>query len=131
MRNNLLHSDIIKVAIKQGWLVSITASGENTYYFDFQRRTLGGLPFCFAAELSGGLIGTLVDEIISFVDELDPERYAGEWLEASGQITPTRYFRAVADMDDIRTRAWLLACDLSELAEKQNLVLALPWYLWN
>lgn len=131
MKKILLHSDIILIAVKQGWLVSVSASGEGSFFFDFQRRTLGGLPFCFTAELSGGLVGSLVDEIISFVDELDPERYAGEWLEASGQVTPTRYFRAVADMDDIRTRAWLLAIELSELSEKQNRLLALPWYLWN
>ncbi len=131
MKNILLYGDIIKLAAKQGWLVSVTASGDDSFYFDFQRRTPGGLPFCFTAELSGGLVGTLVDEIITFVDELDPERYAGEWLEASGQVTPTRYLRAVADMDDIRTRAWLLAIELSELAGRQEQLLSLPWFLWN
>lgn len=128
---NLLHSDIINLAVRQGWLVSVTTSGKNSFYFDFQRRTSNGLSFSFTAELSGGLVETLVDEIISFVDELDPERYAGEWLEASGLVSPTRYFGAVNDMDDIRTRAWLLAFGLLELAEKQERLLALPWYLWN
>ena len=131
MRYFVLHSDIIRVAVKQGWLVSVTMSEENSFYFDFQRRTLGGLPFCFTAELSEGIVGTLVDEIISFVDELDPERYADEWSDASGQFSPTRYLQAVADMDDIRTRAWLLAVDLSELARRQDEVLAFQWFLWN
>lgn len=131
MRYSVLHSDIIKIAVKQGWLVSVTMSEENSFYFDFQMRTLSGLPFCFTAELSEGLVGTLVDEIISFVDELDPERYAVEWSDASGQFSPTRYLQAVADMDDIRTRAWLLAVELSELAERQNEVLAFRWFSWN
>ena len=131
MRYSVLHSDIIRIAVKQGWHVSVSISEENSFYFDFQRRTLGGLPFCFTAELSGGIVGTLVDEIISFVDELDPERYAVEWSDASGQFSPTRYLQAVADMDDIRTRAWLLAVDLSELADKQELLIDLPWYIWN
>ena len=131
MRYSVLHSDIIRIAVKQGWHVSVSISEENSFYFDFQRRTLGGLPFCFTAEFSGGIIGTLVDEIISFVDELDPERYAVEWSDASGQFSPTRYLQAVADMDDIRTRAWLLAVDLSELADKQELLIDLPWYIWN
>ena len=127
----VLHSDIIRLAAKSGWSVSVTASGDNSFFFDFQRRTPGGLSFCLTAELSGGLVGTLVDEIISFVDELNPERYAGEWLEASGPLTPARYFRAVDDMDEIRTQAWLLAIDISELAERQNSLLSPPWYFWN
>ena len=131
MRYFVLHSDIIRVAVKQGWLVSVSISEGNSFYFDFQRRTLGGLPFCFTAELSGGIVGTLVDEIISFVDELDPGRYADEWSDASGQFSPTRYLQAVADMDDIRTRAWLLAVELSELARRQDEVLTFQWFLWN
>ncbi|MDE6089367.1 MAG: Nif3-like dinuclear metal center hexameric protein, partial [Duncaniella sp.] len=74
---------------------------------------------------------TLVDEIISFVEELAPERYAEEWSDASGQFSPTRYLQAVADMDDIRTRAWLLAVELSELARIQDEVLTFQWFLWN
>lgn len=131
MRDFLLHSEIIKSAARQGWHVSVTSSGENSYYFDFQRRTPGGLPFCLTAELSGGLAGTLVDEIISSVDELDPERYAVEWLEASGQVSPTRYLQAVADMGDIRIRAWLLALDLSELAGRQRSLLDFPPFMMN
>lgn len=131
MKYFVLHSDIIRVAVKQGWLVSVTMSEENSFYFDFQRRTLGGLPFCFTAELLEGIVGTLVDEIISFVDELDPGRYAVEWSDASGQFSPTRYLQAVADMDDIRTRAWILAVELSELARRQDEVLTFQWFLWN
>ncbi|MBD5357708.1 MAG: hypothetical protein HDR88_12005 [Bacteroides sp.] len=131
MRYSVLHSDIIRIAVKQGWLVSVTISEENSFYFDFQRRTLGGLQFCFTAELSEGIVGTLVDEIISFVDELDPERYAVEWSDASGQFSSTRYLQAVADMDEIRTRAWLLAVDLSELAYRQERLILLPWFHWN
>lgn len=126
----MLHSDIIKIAVKNGWQVTITNS-DNGLFFDFHRRTLGGLPFSFTAEPTDGLVGTLVDEIISFVDALDPERYAGEWLEASGDLSPSRYLQAVTDMDDIRTRAWLLAIDLSEIVESGDRFLNFPWYRWN
>lgn len=121
----MLHSDIIKIAVKNGWQVTITNS-EYGFFFDFHRRTLGGLPFSFTAELTDGLVGTLVDEIISFV-----ERYAGEWLEASGDLSPSRYLQAVTDMEDIRTRAWLLAIDLSEIVESGDRLLNFPWYRWN
>lgn len=127
----MLHSDIIRIAVRNGWKVSIIASAEDSYYFDFQRRTPGGLPFCFTAELSEGHVGTLVDEIIAFVDALDPGRYAVEWLEAAGPVTPSRYFQAVADMDDMRAHAWLLAFDLSAEAEKERFLLDLPRYRLN
>lgn len=127
----MLHSDIIRIAVRNGWKVSITASAEDSYYFDFQRRTPSGLPFCFTAELSGGHVGTLVDEIISFVDALDPGRYAVEWLEAAGPVTPSRYFQVVADMDDMRIHAWLLAFDLLAEAGKERILLDLPRYRLN
>ena len=127
----MIHSDIIRIAAGCGWQVSITACGDNSFYFDFQRITRNGLPFSFTAAMTGGRISSLVDEIISFVDALDPERYAGEWLEISGDLSPSRYFQAVTDMDDIRTRAWLLALDLSEIAEEGDKLLNFPWYRWN
>lgn len=117
----MLNSDIIRIAVKNGWRVSVVLkTDESTFSFDFRRRTLGGYPFCFTAELYGNCPGTLVDEILSFVDELDPERVAGEWLEASGQFSPTRFCQAVADMDEIRTWAFLLAIELAEATKNDN-----------
>ena len=126
----MLHSDIIKIAVKNGWQVTIINS-DNGLFFDFHRRTLGGLPFSFTAELTDGLVGTLVDEIISFVDALDPERYACEWMECKGDVSPARYLKTVDDMDEMRTHAWLLAVELSTAAEKGKSLLDLPWYSLN
>ena len=74
----MLYSYIVKIAVKNGWRVNVRLSDDNAFMFDFRRRTLGGYPFCFTAELTENRPGTLVDEIISFVDELYPERVAGE-----------------------------------------------------
>jgi len=122
--------DVVRLAAKQGWSVTVSRNN-NGYSFDFRRRTLGGFPFCFTAELTENRLGTLVDEIFSFVDELDPERVAGEWLEASGQFSPARFCQAVADMDCIRTQAFLLAVELAEAAENDNSFIFFPWYIWN
>lgn len=127
----MFNYDIIRIATRQGWLVSVTMSEGNSFYFNFKRRTLGGFSFCFTAELSRGSVGTLVDEIFSFVDELDPVRVAGEWSDASGQFSPTRFCQAVADMDEIRTQAFLLAIELAEAVENNNIFFNIPWYLWN
>lgn len=122
--------DIVRLAAKQGWSVAVNR-GKYGYSFDFRRRTLGGYPFCLTAELTENRPGTLVDEIFSFVDELDPERVAGEWLEASGQFSLTRFCQAVADMDEIRTQAFLLAIELAEAVKKDNIFFHIPWYIWN
>lgn len=127
----MIYSDIVKRAVKNGWRVNVKVSDDNSFLFDFKRRTLGGYPFCFTAELSENRPGTLVDEIISFVDELDPVRVAGEWIEASGQFSPTRFCQAVADMDEIRTQAFLLAIELSEAVENNDYFIFFPWYFWN
>ena len=127
----MLYSDIVKIAVKNGWRVNVRMSDDNTLLFDFRRRTLGGYSFCFTAELSENRTGTLVDEIFSFVEELDPERVAGEWIEASGQFSPTRFCQAVADMDEIRTQAFLLAIELAETIEDNDYIICFLWYMWN
>ena len=127
----MIHSDIIRIAVNCGWQVSITACGDDSFYFDFQRRTGNGLPFCFTAVMTDGRISSLVDEIISFVDALDPGRYACEWIENKGDVSPSRYLRAVDDMDEMRTHAWLLAVELSTAAESEIFLLDLPWYRLN
>lgn len=127
----MFYSDIVSIAVKNGWCVSVYVSGDNSFSFDFRRRTLGGFPFCLTAELTENRPGTLVDEIFSFVDELDPEQVAGEWIEASGQFSPTRFCQAVADMDEMRTQAFLLAIELAEAVENKDYFIFFPWYLWN
>lgn len=127
----MLYSDIVKIAVKNGWRVNVRVSDDNAFVFDFRRWTLSGLPFCFTAELSENRPGTLVDEIFSFVDELDPEQVAGEWIEASGLFSPTRFCQAVADMDEIRTQAFLLAIKFAEAVENNDYFIFFPWYLWN
>ncbi|MBD5358706.1 MAG: hypothetical protein HDR88_17245 [Bacteroides sp.] len=122
--------NIVKLAAKQRWSVTVTRSRYG-YSFDFRRRTLGGFPFCFTAELTENRPGTLVDEIFSFVNELDPVHVAEEWLEASDQFSLTRFCQAVVDMDEIRTQAFLLAIELAEAVESDNIFFHIPWYLWN
>lgn len=126
----MLQKDIIRIAAKNGWRVKITST-KNGFSYDFQRRTLGGLPFSFTAELSGYCPGTLVEEILSFVDELNPERLAGELLEVSGLTSPTRYFQTVADIEEIRSQAFLLAFDLAEAVENDNILFDPPDCFWN
>ena len=57
----MFHSDIIKIAVGCGWQVSITACGDNSFYFDFQRITRNGLPFSFTAAMTGGRISSIGD----------------------------------------------------------------------
>ena len=108
---------IIRIATVNGWNVS-TRTENGIRCFDFRRKTLGGVPFCFTVGMKDDKVENLVEEIKSFVDAITPEMCAWEWRIKSGAMPPARYLQAVADMDDIRTKAWLLACDLSKATGK-------------
>lgn len=108
---------IIHIAAINGWNVS-TRMGNGIRCFNFKRKTLGGVAFCFTTEMKNGKMENLISEIMSFVDAINPEVCAWEWMIKSGATSPARYLQAVADMEDIRTKAWLLACDLSKATGK-------------
>lgn len=55
------------VAAKNGWNVSARFKGANLC-FNFHRKTLSGVPFCFTAEVTDGKAEELVSEILSFVE---------------------------------------------------------------
>ena len=109
MRNK----NVFSIAALLGWTVSVKYV-DGSLFFDFHRKTLSGVPFSFTAEMKDRKLENLIKEIESFVDAIDPEICAGEWMIQSGAMAPSRYQQAVNDMDAIRTDAWLLACELRE-----------------
>ena len=125
MRNG----NIISIAAQLGWTVSAQYK-EGKLFFDFHRNTLSGVPFTFTAEMKDGKVSNLVKEIESFVEAIEPETCASEWMVRSGAVAPSRFRQAVSDMDAIRTEAWLLACQLAE-ADGKSVLAGLPWSQWN
>ena len=125
MRNG----NIISIAAQLGWTASARYK-EGRLFFDFHRKTLSGVPFTFTAEMKDGKVSNLVKEIESFVEAIEPETCASEWMVLSGAVAPSRFRQAVSDMDAIRTDAWLLACQLAE-ADGQSVLAGLPWNQWN
>lgn len=122
---NITISKLIKIAVKYGWTVRWQVCADGSMRFGFHRSTSEGVPFSFEAVIGNRSVASLMDEIISFVDALDPESVASEWMKASGNQSPSRYFRAVADLDFFRSQAWLLAWDLS--AEGGREIAPMPW----
>ena len=126
---DMLLQTIIDIAAKCGWSVTVSVIDIDCTAFDFRRRTRSGVPFCFCADMTGGNPATLLDEILSFIDAFQPSTFARQWCELSG-AGDSLEARALAEMDDMRTEAWLLAVELSEAIaspERHNP----PWYLWN
>lgn len=122
-------TNIFAIAIQLGWTTTPRYK-DGELYIDFHRKTLSGVPFSFTAKMGEGKIGNLVKEIESFVDAIDPEICAEEWMIKSGVIAPSRLQQAVSDMDAVRTDAWLLACMLAE-ADGQSVLAGLPESQWN
>ena len=122
-------TNVFATAIQLGWTAKPRYK-DGELYIDFHRKTLSGVPFSFTAKMGEGKIGNLVKEIESFVDAIDPEICAEEWMIKSGVIAPSRLQQAVSDMDAVRTDAWLLACMLAE-ADGQSVLAGLPGSQWN
>lgn len=122
-------TNIFAIAIQFGWTTTPRYK-DGELYIDFHRKTLSGVPFSFTAKMGEGKIGNLVKEIESFVDAIDPEICAEEWMIKSGAVAPSRLRQAVSDMDAIRADAWLLACMLAE-ADGQSVLAGLPGSQWN
>lgn len=122
-------TNVFATAIQLGWTAKPRYK-DGELYIDFHRKTLSGVPFSFTAKMGDGKIGNLVKEIESFVDAIDPEICAEEWMIKSGVIAPSRLQQAISDMDAIRTDAWLLACMLAE-ADGQSVLEGLPGSQWN
>ena len=122
-------TNIFSIATQLGWTTTPRYK-DGELYIDFHRKTLSGVPFSFTAKMGEGKIGNLVKEIESFVDAIDPEICAEEWMIKSGAVAPSRLRQAVSDMDAIRADAWLLACMLAE-ADGQSVLAGLPGSQWN
>ena len=114
----MVESKIYGIATKNGWNVFVSIKNGIRCY-DFHRKTLSGVPFSFTAEVKDDKICSLTNEVVSFVDAINPATCAKEWMIKSGAMDSSWYLQAVADMGDIRNKAWLLACDLSELSGKK------------
>lgn len=126
----MVDNKIYGIAARNGWRVSVSMKNGIRYY-DFHRKTLSGVAFSFTAEVKDDRVSSLVHEIVSFVDAINPVTCAWEWMIKSGAMDSSRYQQAVADMEDIRTKAWLLACDLSDAAGMKSIGMGLSKNLPN
>lgn len=122
----MVTEEVLRIAAKNGWSASVSEE-PGKVSFDFRRKTLGGVPFCFTAEAGYGNMKHLISEIVSFVDAIEPERCAMEWMIKSGAMATSRYRQAVTDMENIRTEAWLLTCELDEFSGYGNFLCSFPW----
>ncbi len=120
---------IIDIAAKCGWSVTVSVIDTDCTAFDFRRKTRSGVPFCFCADMTGGNPATLLNEILSFIDAFNPATFARQWRELSG-AGKSQQARAAAEMDDMRTEAWLLAVELSDAIASPERHFP-PWHLWN
>lgn len=114
---------IMKIASRYDWMVDVSLKDE-AWSLRFSRKTLSGVPFSFLVEPETGSLQAVYREILSLVDALDPERYAMEWTVKSGSTGPADYRRAVADLEDIRASAWLVAYDLGAAS---GVASRMPW----
>ena len=96
-------------------------------FLNFKRKTSSGVPFCFTIEAGDGTAGCIAKEIFSFVSAAVPEQCARKWMIQSGAMEASEFLQAVADMEDVRLKAKLLALELAAMNAKCNLLDTIPW----
>lgn len=74
-----------------------------------------------------GTAGCIAKEIFSFVSAAVPEQCAREWMIQSGAMEPSEFLQAVADMEDVRLKARLLALELAAMNVRYNVLDTIPW----
>lgn len=122
---------IQKYAKLYGWIIISIVQSEDTVFYDFIKNTSSGLTFCFTAEITNNNLKTLIDDVLVFIDNFDSESYADEWLDKSVKLDSAEYLNTVADMDSIRSSAWLFVFDLIYEYEMEQKLTDFPWWLWN
>lgn len=76
----MVESKIYGIATKNGWNVFVSIKNGIRCY-DFHRKTLSGVPFSFTAEVKDDKICSLTNEVVSFVDAINPATCAKEWSD--------------------------------------------------
>lgn len=118
--------NIFNISARHGWSISME-NMDGIRFINFRRKTSSGIPFCFTIEAGDGTAGYIAKEIFSFVSAVVPEQCAREWMIQSGAMEASELLQAVADMEDVRLRARLLALELAAMNAKCNLLDTIPW----
>ena len=117
--------NIFNIFARHGGSVSME-NMDGIRFLNFRRKTSSGVPFCFTIEAGNGTAGCIAKEILSFVSAVVPEKCAREWMIQSGAMEPSEFLQAVADMEDVRLRARLLALEIAAMNGKCNLLDTIP-----
>ena len=118
--------NIFNISAQYGWSVSME-NMDGIRLLNFRRKTSSGVPFCFIIEAGDGTAGCIAKEIFSFVSAAVPEQCARKWMIQSGAMEASEFLQAVADMEDVRLKAKLLALELAAMNVRYNVLDTIPW----
>ena len=118
--------NIFNLSARQGWIVSME-NMNGIRFLNFRRKTSSGVTFCFTIEAGDGTVSCIAKEIFSFVSAVVPEQCAREWMIQSGVMEPSEFLQAVADMEDVRLKARMLALELAAMNVRYNVLDTIPW----
>lgn len=118
--------NIFNISVRHWWSASME-NMDGIRLLNFKRKTSSGVPFCFTIEAGDGTAGCIAKEIFSFISAVVPEQCAREWMIQSGAMEPSEFLQAMADMDDVRLRARLLALELAAMNAQYNILDTIPW----
>lgn len=119
---NILFREISKICQRYGWSLSITEQSQDSIFIDFERRTESNEVFSVSVEATDG-IKQICEELFDFIETFDSQYSAGKWLESQGSFSPSFYFKTIRELEDMKTRIWHLAIEISFIEERLGEIL--------
>lgn len=116
--NCLEISEIIAIAEANGWSVNTDETESGHIVFEFSKYTPAGQDFNFSAELTNGVLQTLVESIKEYYDRFDVDEEAYLWIGEDGhgkKGAPYHIKDIVQDMEAAEEMVYQLYKALNEI----------------
>lgn len=86
-----LEDVVISVAQKEGWAVTIERKAETDIFFEFEKFTPKGKDFIFSVDTRNNSLGLLIDNILEYYQNYDPDYEAYLWIGPDGHGKMARH----------------------------------------
>lgn len=110
---------VISVAQKEGWAVTIERKAETDIFFEFEKFTPKGQDFIFSVDTRNNSLGLLIDNILEYYQNYDPDYEAYLWIGPDGHGKNGAPYHIADIVEDMEAAAEMVYQLYDALCNKQ------------